>query len=70
LLNQNDIDQLELMNPKMTPEHYMKNILNYYNKEKNLRSKSNRNEPMQQALSRHRQLNPIKRFKYGGESVN
>jgi len=36
----------------------------------NLRSKSNRNEPMQQALSRHRQLNPIKRFKYGGESVN
>lgn len=31
------------MNPKMTPEHYMKNILNYYDKEKKLKSKKNRN---------------------------
>ena len=29
-LNRNDIDLLELMNPNMTPDHYMSNIMKLY----------------------------------------
>ena len=36
-ISRNDIDMLELMNPSMTPEKYMDNIMTLYKKEQNLR---------------------------------
>ena len=65
LLNQDDIDLLELMDPKTTPEGYMRNILHLYRREENLRSREKSNEPMQLTLTTRKLLNSHPRLQPG-----
>jgi hypothetical protein len=48
---------LELMDPKTTPEAYMRSILHLYRREENLRPREESNEPMQLTLTTRRILN-------------
>lgn len=57
MLTQDDIDLLELMDPKITPEAYMRSILRLYRREENLRPREQCTESMQHTLSTRKQLN-------------
>lgn len=50
------------MDPKTTPEAYMKSILRLYRREENLRPREHSNEPMQLTLTTRRLLNSQPRF--------
>lgn len=60
MINQDDIDLLELMDPKVTAESYMKTIMKLYKKEDNLRPSEGKNEPMQLTLSTRQIVNSCK----------
>ncbi len=50
-ITQNDVDVLELMNPRLSATQYMTSIIDLHEKEENFRPREDKNEPMQLALS-------------------